>query len=172
MRFYATLGIFSRQLPVRGVAAQLIQRTLSMAYVMALSAPVEGMDRILNVSNRVGPHADCPNDRDDVLAVQQLLQVLARPFAIRHHLAVPTPTGHFDYATGFYIFYSQWRSHAINRGTLIDGAVSPASQAYYGSGASSGPYAITHFNYLAMSADRAAWENILRGYRTQTHSGP
>ncbi len=131
-----------------------------MAYVLTLSQPIEGLDRILNVSQRVGPQSDCPNNPDDVELVQRLINLGARNFAARCHFGLPQPTGRFDPLTGFYIFYYQWFSHSTDRVTQIDGAVSPARGVFYGLGV----YAIINLNMTARNVDRTGWESLLRRY--------
>jgi hypothetical protein len=130
-----------------------------MASVLRLQQPVMGMDRILNVSQRVGP-LNCPNDPQDVEAVQRLLALCVHGTAARLGFALPQPTGRFDPVTGFCIFYIQWYSHKDNPGTIVDGVVSPATGAFYGPG----PFVLTNINVLARRADQAAWDNLLSRY--------
>jgi hypothetical protein len=130
-----------------------------MASVLRLQRPLLGMDRMLNVSQRVGP-LNCPSDPGDVEAVQRLLNLCARNTAARLGFALPQPTGQFDPVTAFFIFYIQWYSHKDNPGTVIDGVVSPATGAFYGPG----PFVITNMNILARRTDQAAWDNLLSRY--------
>jgi len=131
-----------------------------MASVLMLQRPIMGMDRMLTVSQRVGPQANCPNDAQDVEAVQRLLNLSARGLAARLGFALPQPSGRFDPVTGFCIFYIQWFSHKDNPPTIVDGVVSPATGAFYGRG----PFVLTNLNQLARREDQAAWDNLLSRY--------
>jgi len=130
-----------------------------MAFVMTLSPPYRGMDRILNVRQKVGPDSDCINDHDDVTAVQRLIALVARDFQAQHGFGLPQPSGRFDAVTGFYIYRLQVKNeHAAGR--TIDGAVSPARGASYGAEI----WSIVHFNWLGYTNYRTEWEALLSEY--------
>ncbi len=130
-----------------------------MAYVMQLKQQdVPGMDRILNVSKKVGPRSDCINAVGDVEAVQRLVAAGCRKYAGNHGFGLPLPTGTLDALTGFYIFESQYKRKSTGApGTVVDGCVSPAHGVAYGGGV----WTIVQLNAYAFSYDRAAWEAIL-----------
>lgn len=129
-----------------------------MAYIMNLNPPVQGMNRMLNVAQKVGPHADCVNLPGDVEAVQRLMAIVAQSYAGTHHFGLPQPTGRLDPLLGFYIYELQYRRKMDTAPTtVVDGCISPARGIVYGGGV----WAIAELNFAAMSQDRAAWEAVL-----------
>src|SRR6476660_774668 len=100
-----------------------------MARMLTLNPPYEGLSTIVNVLGRVGPKEQ--NNADDVRVVQRLLQMCARGSRIGGNLGMPQPSGHFDAATGFWIFYIQYDYKQHFGGTQIDGVVSPAHGSHY-----------------------------------------
>ncbi len=133
-----------------------------MPSVVPLNPPQPGLDRILNVSQKVGPDADCPNQPDDVEAVQRLIGIAASEFAGKHGFGVPQPTGKFDPLTGFYIYHMQTTHNRHHPGATIDGCITPARGVSYGGGV----FTIVHFNNIAKSKNKAAWEALIRKYCT------
>jgi len=130
-----------------------------MAYLMNLQPGYQGMDRILNVRQKVGPDSDCVNDHDDVRAVQRLIALVARDFQAHHGFGLPQPTGRFDAITGFYIYRLQVQNEH-SPGRTIDGAVSPARGASYGPSI----WSIVHFNLLGFNNYRSEWTALLNQY--------
>jgi hypothetical protein len=116
-----------------------------MGRILALNPPYQGLSTIVNVLARVGPTET--NTSDDVRVVQRLLQMCARGSNIGARIGMPQPTGNFDAATGFWIFYTQ---AGQRRGVIVDGIVSPAHGAHYAPGG--GVWTIVIFNYLAKNA--------------------
>jgi hypothetical protein len=114
-----------------------------MARILALNPPYNGMSAIVNVLGRVGPGE--PNNPDDVRVVQRLLQMCARGKAFAGNIGVPQPTGHFDAATGFWIYYVQ----GSFKRQIVDGVVSPAHGTHYSPGG--GIWTIVLFNDYAKS---------------------
>jgi hypothetical protein len=102
------------------------------------------MSAIVNVLGRVGPNE--PNNADDVRVVQQLLQMGARGSTIAG-LGLPQPTGRFDAATGFWIFYMQNFRQARHAAQVVDGVVSPAHG--FGYSPAGGVWTIVLFNFFA-----------------------
>jgi hypothetical protein len=113
-----------------------------MARILALNPPFNGMSTIVNVLGRVGPGE--PNNPDDVKVVQRLIQMGARGKAPAVNIGVPQVTGHFDAATGFWIYHAQ---RIYRQKMIVDGVVSPAHGAQYAPGG--GVWAIVVFNDLA-----------------------
>lgn len=106
-----------------------------MASILDLSTPFEGMSYIYNVDARVGwIPGSCPNQPDDVQLVQFLLfQLCMRSGDMaRGEWDFPAPTGKMDALTNFWIFVQQ-RSHQKTQHQTIDGVISPAHGAHYGS---------------------------------------
>ncbi len=114
-----------------------------MGRILALNPPYSGMSAIVNVLARVGPGE--PNNPDDVRVVQNLMQMGARGKAPAASIGVPQVTGHFDAATGFWIYHAQ----RLYRNLAVDGVVSPAHGTHYAPGGSI--WAIVIFNDLARS---------------------
>jgi len=114
-----------------------------MGRILALNPPFSGMSTIVNVLGRVGPGE--PNNPDDVRVVQRLMQMAGRGRAASASIGVPQVTGHFDAATGFWIYHTQ----RINRNLTVDGVVSPAHGAHYAPGGN--VWAIVMFNEFAKS---------------------
>jgi len=126
-----------------------------MAYIMPL--PSEEIGRILNVEQKVGPRAACPNLPSDVEAVQRLIAIAAQSWASTHGFGLPYPTGNFDPLTGFYIYDFQHSQTSRKPGTVVDGCVSPAHGVSYGGGI----WTIVGLNYIAREHDPNAWEEAL-----------
>ena len=101
-----------------------------MARILALNPPYSGMSTIVNVLGRVGPGE--PNNPDDVRVVQRLMQMGGSGRAAAASIGVPQVTGHFDAATGFWIY----RIQQIAKNRTVDGVVSPAHGAQYAAGGS------------------------------------
>jgi hypothetical protein len=112
-----------------------------MARILALNPPYSGMSTIVNVLARVGPGE--PNHPDDVRVVQRLMQMGARGAAPAASIGVPQVTGHFDAATGFWIYHAQ----RLNKSATVDGVVSPAHGTQYAPGGSI--WVIAYFNEFA-----------------------
>lgn len=133
-----------------------------MPSVVPLNPPDPGLDRILNVSQKVGPDPDCVNEPGDVEAVQRLIAIAASDFAGAHGFGLPQPTGRFDPLTGFYILRMQVTHLRHHPGATIDGCISPARGASYGGGI----FTIVHFNSIAKTKNKAAWEALISKYST------
>jgi hypothetical protein len=112
-----------------------------MARILALNPPYSGMSTIVNVLNRVGPGE--PNNPDDVRVVQRLMQMGGRGKAAAASIGLPQVTGHFDAATGFWIY----RIQHLYKNRTVDGVVSPAQGTQYAPGGSI--WAIVILNDLA-----------------------
>lgn len=138
-----------------------------MAHIARLTPPRDGISEYLNVDAKVGGDANCPNLRDDVEAVQRLLSIVLTG---RQDLRFPppVPTGSFDINTGYYIYHLQHRVAVRDRGTIVDGCMSPATGLSYGGGV----YSILHLNGMAQEANRAAWAAVLDRYRTSGAGRP
>ncbi|WP_460451737.1 hypothetical protein [Alsobacter sp. SYSU BS001988] len=128
-----------------------------MAFVMPLRARFDLVDRILNVSQKVGDSRDSPNLRDDVLAVQKLLVLAAVGPGAR--FPEPTPTGVYDPTTAYYIYHIQQRQHAARPGSTVDGVMSPARNGSPGYGP--GLHTIVILNNIARNANQSGWETLL-----------
>ena len=124
-----------------------------MARKLALNPPYNGMSTIVNVLGRVGPGE--PNNPDDVRVVQRLLQMCSRGKAFAGSIGVPQPTGHFDAATGFWIFYVQ----SSFKRQVVDGVVSPAHGTHYAPGG--GIWTIVQLNESAKSNSPAEYAAYL-----------
>ncbi len=124
-----------------------------MARILALNPPFNGLSTIVNVLGRVGPGE--PNNPDDVRVVQSLLQMCARGKAFAASIGVPQPSGHFDAATGFWIYQTQ----NSMRGQVVDGVVSPAHGTHYAPGG--GVWTIVIFNNIAKSTAPAEYAAFL-----------
>jgi hypothetical protein len=114
-----------------------------MGRILTLNPPYNGMSAIVNVLARVGPGET--NNTEDVKVVQRLMQMGARGKAPAASIGVPQVTGHFDAATGFWIYHAQ----RLYRNLTVDGIVSPAHGAHYAPGGSI--WAIVIFNDIAKS---------------------
>jgi hypothetical protein len=124
-----------------------------MGRILALNPPYNGMSAIVNVLGRVGPGEQ--NSPDDVRVVQRLLQMCSRGKAFAGSIGVPQATGHFDAATGFWIFYVQ----SSFKRQVVDGVVSPAHGAHYAPGG--GIWTIVIFNDYAKSNCPADYATFL-----------
>jgi hypothetical protein len=124
-----------------------------MGRILALNPPYDGMSTIVNVLGRVGPGES--NNPDDVRVVQSLLQLCARGKAFAGSIGVPQATGHFDAATGFWIFYVQ----SSFKHQIVDGIVSPAHGTHYSPGG--GIWTIVLFNDFAKSNSPAEYAALL-----------
>lgn len=117
------------------------------------------MDQIVNVSHRVGPEKDCLNDANDVEVVQRLLGLIVPKSGVtRLGFGAPAISRKFDPITAFYIFYLQRHLYMTNPRTVVDGCVSPATDARYGSV----EYTIVALNSDARVTDEAGWKSILK----------
>jgi hypothetical protein len=114
------------------------------------------MSTIVNVLGRVGPNE--PNSANDVRVVQQLLQMAARGSAIAG-LGLPQPTGRFDAATGFWIFYMQKFRKTRHPVQIVDGVVSPAHG--FGYNPAGGIWTIVLFNFWAKEKSPAEYATFL-----------
>ncbi len=105
-----------------------------MGRILALNPPYKGMSAIVNVLGRVGPKEQ--NSSDDVRVVQRLLQIGSLGGQLAASVGVPQLTGHFDAATGFWIFrFQEVYKRTKNKSQIVDGIVSPAHGAVFGGGA-------------------------------------
>lgn len=123
-----------------------------MARILTLNPPFNGLSSVVNVLGRVGPGES--NNPDDVRVVQRLLEMCSRGKATAGNIGYPQSTGHFDAATGFWIYHVQNKL----RRQIVDGVVSPAHGAHYAPGG--GVWTIVLFNYFAKDncpADYAAF---------------
>lgn|SRR5690348_9753534 len=91
---------------------------------------------------------------------------LPRPFEVgqagRTGVAAPQVTGHFDAATGFWIFYLQSTLRGGGAG-VVDGIVSPARGGAYFGGT---PWFIAHLNAAAYKANRTVFERFMNACLT------
>jgi hypothetical protein len=130
-----------------------------MAKITYLQHPFYGMDRIVNVSYRVGPEKDCQNQADDVEVVQRLLGLIVPGSGVnRLGFGAPAVSRKFDPISAFYIFYLQRHLHMTNAQTVVDGCVSPATDARYGSV----EYTIVALNSDARVTNEAGWKSLLK----------
>ncbi len=125
-----------------------------MARILALNPPFNGMSAIVNVLGRVGPGE--PNNPDDVRVVQRLMQMGARGKAPAASIGVPQPTGHFDAATGFWIYHAQ---RIFSKHQIVDGVVSPAHGSQYSP--AGGIWTIVIFNDVARSTSPAEYATLM-----------
>jgi hypothetical protein len=121
---------------------------------------------IWNVSARVGPGTDNPNNPTDVELMKTLLVLaLGVPsvgkFGLKGNSLRPPKDGQFDPILGFWIF----RLQQLGRHTG-DGIASPARGVSFAPG---NPWVIFTFNEFASEADRELWENL---DRNKTISAP
>jgi len=115
-----------------------------MSRILPLNPPFHGLSTIVNVLKRVGPSE--VNDSSDVRVVQRLIQLAGKGSGSGVKIGLPSVTGSYDAATGFWIYHVQRvqkRSHPLQ---IIDGIVSPAHGASY---ASNTHWAIVLLNALA-----------------------
>jgi hypothetical protein len=124
-----------------------------MSRILQLTPPWLGLSSIVNVLQRVGPTES--NNSDDVKVIQQLLQMICKGESkVYKDIGYPQVTGHFDAATGFWIYDAQATSKKrpeLHLGaTIVDGIVSPARGSHYGP---HGIWTIVFFNLWASTAD-------------------
>ncbi len=115
-----------------------------MSRILVLNPPFHGVSTIVNVLKRVGPGE--ANDAADVRVVQRLIQLAGKGTASGVKIGLPTVTGTYDAATGFWIYHVQRvqkRSHPLQ---IVNGIVSPAHGSAY---ASNTHWAIVLLNALA-----------------------
>jgi hypothetical protein len=114
-----------------------------MSRILVLNPPFLGLSTIVNVLDKVGPKQT--NEAADVRVVQNLLRMIS--FTQGSTIGLPQVTGHFDAATGFWIYDTQ--DHIKRTGhpnTIVDGIVSPAHGSFYTAGAA---WTIAVFNHFA-----------------------
>src|SRR5579871_3607112 len=100
-----------------------------MDRILPLNPPFQGLTKIVNVFDKVGP--DQTNNADDVKVVQKLLQMAAKGTPVG--IDTPNITGKFDAATGFWAYHIQVALHdGTHPNQIIDGIVSPAHGSAYG----------------------------------------
>lgn len=106
-----------------------------MAYLSRLTTPFNGMDRIYNVSERVGPFQECFNNPTDVELVQFLLLSAINRTNVpgTEGMARPLVNGRYDAVTGFWIYRFQDGMKRHGAHTVVDGVVSPARAVSFGS---------------------------------------
>jgi len=105
-----------------------------MSRILSLNPPFQGLSTIVNVLKCVGPGE--VNEAADVRVVQRLIQIAGRTSPAEVKIFLPSVTGRFDAATGFWIFYVQRMLKGIHPLQIIDGVVSPARGACYASNTS------------------------------------
>lgn len=128
--------------------------------VMKLNPPRNGLTSFVNVMRHVGP--DQPNSPGDVRVIQRLLQMCGKGSQIAGQIGLPAVTGHFDAATGFWIYRSQCSMKASGcPSQIVDGVVSPAHGAFYGPGAE---YLIVAYNELAQQRDPINYAKFVQEY--------
>lgn len=137
-----------------------------MAFRMDLTPPFFGLNRILNVSKKVGPNLDCSNDSNDVELVQRLFGLIVPGSGALNPLGfgVPAPTGKFDALTGFYIYHSQATIHHVKSASaeIVDGCISVAkSSSSYGP---RGPWTIVILNIEAKRINAAGYELLFKTF--------
>ena len=128
-----------------------------MSRILSLNPPFHGLSTIVNVLKRVGPSE--ANEAADVRVVQRLIQMAGKGSAAGVKIGLPSVTGNYDAATGFWIYHVQRvqkRSHPLQ---IIDGIVSPAHGASY---ASNTHWAIVLLNALAKDFSPADYRAFLR----------
>jgi hypothetical protein len=120
-----------------------------MSRILPLNPPFEGLSAIVNVLQKVGPNET--NNTDDVRVVQELLQMCAKGAdPVKASIGFPKVTGHFDAATGFWVFHTQNKHRKTRPNQIVDGVVSPAHGVTYAAGAA---WTIVAFNYIASLQD-------------------
>jgi len=130
-----------------------------MAQVTYLQHPFYGMDRIVNVTNRVGPEPNCVNDANDVEVVQRLLGLIVPKAGVnRLGFGAPQISRKLDALTCFYVYYLQHHLSLTNKSAVVDGCVSPAPDARYGSV----EYTIVALNSDARLSDQEGWKSLLK----------
>ncbi len=136
-----------------------------MANVEPLNPPLYGMERFLNVTQKVGDGRDCANSPSDVEAVQRLISLAGAGFATKHGFGLPQPTGKFDPITAYYIFHVQVTQNAFRVGAVVDGCVSRARGV---SNAGGYPYAIVNLNLNARQVNPGGWDQLLNRFSLTT----
>src|SRR5215469_14996569 len=135
------------------------RREALMAQVTYLQHPFYGMDRIVNVTNRVGPEPNCVNDANDVEVVQRLLGLIVPKAGVnRLGFGAPQISRKLDALTCFYVYYLQHHLSLTNKSAVVDGCVSPAPDARYGSV----EYTIVALNSDARLSDQEGWKSLLK----------
>jgi hypothetical protein len=127
-----------------------------MSRILALNPPWEGVSTIVNVLKRVGPKE--ANDAADVRVVQRLIQMAAKGSSAGVKIGVPSVTGTYDAATGFWIFYTQAIQKSSHPHQIIDGIVSPAHGSAYSPNTH---WAIVLLNVLAKRQSPAEFSAFL-----------
>jgi hypothetical protein len=123
-----------------------------MDRILPLSPPFQGLTKIVNVFDKVGPEER--NDTEDVKIVQKLLQMAGKGAEVS--IDVPNLTGKFDAATGFWIYHVQSRvKDGGHPNQIVDGVVSPAHGSVYGPKAI---WTIVLFNHFANKHDPFAYQ--------------
>lgn len=97
--------------------------------ILTLNPPVEGLSAIVNVLGKVGPGE--ANAADDVRVVQRLIQIAGKNKAAAVGIGLPGVSGHFDAATGFWIYHLQNYQVGRHPHQIVDGIMSPAHGAAY-----------------------------------------
>jgi hypothetical protein len=113
---------------------------------------------IWNVSSRVGPSTDEPNNPTDVELLKVLLvMAMSTPqiakFGLKGNSLQPSRDGVFDPILGFWIF----RMQQLGRHPGGDGVASPARGAAFAPGS---PWVIFSFNEFARQSDPELWEKL------------
>jgi hypothetical protein len=93
---------------------------------------VDGLSAIVNVLGRVGPGE--ANAADDVRVVQRLIQIAGKTKQVATGIGLPNISGHFDAATGFWIYQLQNYQTGRHPHQIVDGIISPAHGATYAAG--------------------------------------
>ncbi|HEX4593591.1 MAG TPA: hypothetical protein VH157_04920 [Bryobacteraceae bacterium] len=137
-----------------------------MSRISPLNPPFAGISSYVNVLGRVGPNE--ANNPDDVKIVQQLLQMICKgESTVYKSIGYPQITGHFDAATGFWIYDAQVttkkRPELKLGATVVDGIVSPAHGSHYGP---HGVWTIVFFNVWAQTADPDNYAKFLTSWGT------
>lgn len=135
-----------------------------MPTIERLNPPLSGMDRFINVSQKVGDGRDCSNNSGDVEVVQRLIALGGAEFANKHGFGLPQPTGRFDPITAYYIFHMQAYQHNFRNSAVIDGCVSPALGMDYGGGI----YVIVGLNFVARRQNQWGWEQLMNRFSLAT----
>ena len=118
-----------------------------MARLLPFNPPYRGLSVAVNVMGRVGTKE--PNNVDDVKVVQKLLQLCSRGSEFASEIGLPTVSGRFDAATGFWIYRFQDIDRKKTPSSIIDGVISPARGSSYGGGT----WTIISMNLFAKEKD-------------------
>ena len=116
------------------------------------------LPHIWNVSARVGPGFDEPNNATDVELLNALLGMALRHpsiarFGIKGESPIPSRGPNFDPVLGFWIF----RFQQLERHPSGDGVASPARGTNFAPGT---PWVIVSFNRLAKESDPQTWATL------------